>query len=45
VRPFEMSGKGVKCWILVGGEGIAEDGDLERWVTVGMEFAGSLPSK
>jgi hypothetical protein len=40
-----MSGKGMKGWILVGGEAIAEDDDLERWVTVGMKFAGSLPPK
>jgi hypothetical protein len=40
-----MSGKGMKGRILVAGQGIAEDTDLERWVTVGMEFAGSLPSK
>jgi len=45
VRPFEMSGKSMKGWILVGGDGIAEDEHLERWVTVGMEFAGSLPPK
>ena len=32
-------------WILVGGGGIAEDEDLEHWVTVGMDFAGSLPPK
>lgn len=45
VRPFEMSGRGMKGWILVGGEGIAEDMDLGRWIDVGMEFAGSLPPK
>jgi TfoX/Sxy family transcriptional regulator of competence genes len=45
VRPFDMSGKRMNGWILVGGEGIAEDEDLERWVDVGMNFAGSLPPK
>ena len=40
VRPFEMSGRGMKGWILVGWQGIAEDRDLERWITVGMDFAG-----
>jgi hypothetical protein len=45
VRPFEMSGKRMNGWILVGGVGIAEDADLERWVAVGMDYAGSLPSK
>jgi hypothetical protein len=45
VRPFDMSGKRMKGWILVGGQGIAEDTDLERWVMTGMDFAGSLPPK
>lgn len=45
VRPFEMSGNRMNSWVLVGGEGIAEDEVLERWVDVGMEFAGSLPPK
>jgi len=40
-----MSGKRMNGWILVGGGGIAEDEDLEHWVTVGMDFAGSLPPK
>ena len=45
VRPFEMSGNRMNGWILVGGVGIAEDADLERWIAVGMDYAGSLPSK
>jgi hypothetical protein len=45
VRPFDMSGKRMDGWILAGGEGIAEDDALERWVAVGMLFAGSLPPK
>jgi hypothetical protein len=44
-RPFEMSGNRMNGWVLVGGEGIAEDEDLERWIDVGMGFAGSLPPK
>lgn len=44
-RPFDMSGKRMNGWILVGGEEIAEDEDLGRWVTVGMDYAGSLPPK
>jgi hypothetical protein len=45
VRPFEMSGKGMKSWILVGGQGSAEDNNLERWTNVGMDFVGCLPPK
>ena len=43
VRPFEMSGRRMSGWILVGGDGIAEDEDLEAWIEAGMDHAGSLP--
>jgi hypothetical protein len=45
VRPFEMSGKRMNGWVLVGGDAIAEDDGLTHWVDVGMSYAGSLPSK
>jgi hypothetical protein len=45
VRPFDMTGRPMKGWILVGAEGIAEDADLEGWVSKGLDFAGSLPPK
>jgi hypothetical protein len=45
VRPFDMSGRQMKGWILVGSNGITEDADLETWVSVGLDFAGTLPPK
>jgi hypothetical protein len=45
VRPFDMTGRPMKGWILVGPDGIAEDADLEGWVSMGLDFAGSLPPK
>lgn len=45
VRPFEMSGRPMSGWILVGGQGLAEDAELEAWIATGMDYAGSLPSK
>jgi hypothetical protein len=45
VRPFEMSGKRMNGWVLVGGDAIAEEDGLARWVDVGMSYAGSLPAK
>lgn len=45
VRPFDMSGKRMSGWVLVGGEAIAEDDGLAHWIDVGMEFAGTLPAK
>jgi TfoX/Sxy family transcriptional regulator of competence genes len=45
VRRFDMTGRPMKGWLLVGPEATADDGDLERWVRRGEEFAASLPPK
>jgi hypothetical protein len=45
VRPFEMSGRPMKGWILAGGDAIAEEAGLQYWVDVGLDFAASLPPK
>lgn len=45
VRPFDMSGKKMKGWLLVEASVTAEDGDLARWVDTGVDIATSLPPK
>ncbi len=45
VHPFDMSGKRMNGWVLVGGDAIAEDSGLAHWVDIGMAYAGSLPGK
>jgi TfoX/Sxy family transcriptional regulator of competence genes len=45
VRRSEMGGRSMKGWLLVAPESTADDGDLERWVRRGEEFAASLPPK
>jgi TfoX/Sxy family transcriptional regulator of competence genes len=44
-RRFDMGGRPMKGWLLVAPEITADDGDLERWVRRGEEFAASLPPK
>jgi TfoX/Sxy family transcriptional regulator of competence genes len=44
-RRFDMGGRPMKGWLLVAPEATADDGDLERWVRRGEEFAASLPPK
>ena len=44
-RPFDMTGRPMKGWILVAPEGIAGERDLAAWVARGVEFARSLPAK
>ena len=41
----KMGKRTMKGWLVVSGDGLAEDADLERWVRRGEEFAASLPPK
>jgi len=45
VRPFEMSGKTMRGWLLVEAALIAEDDDLMHWIGTGVGIAESLPAK
>jgi TfoX/Sxy family transcriptional regulator of competence genes len=44
-RRFDMGGRPMKGWLLVAPEVTAHDGELERWVRRGEQFAASLPPK
>ena len=44
-RPFDMTGRPMKGWILVAPEGVAGERDLAAWVARGADFARSLPAK
>ena len=45
VRPFDLTGRPMKGWVVVTAGGYASDNDLNRWVDEGAEFALSLPPK
>jgi hypothetical protein len=42
---FEMRGKAMDGWARVDSTAIESDKDLDRWVLVGVTYAGSLPPK
>jgi hypothetical protein len=44
-RPFDMTGRPMRGWLMVAPEATAEDADLERWVRRAEEFASGLPPK
>jgi TfoX N-terminal domain len=44
-RPFDLTGRPMKGWLLVDPDGHAEDEDLRRWVDRGVAYASSLPAK
>ena len=44
-RPFDLTGRPMKGWLLVDADGHAEGDDLRRWVDRGLAYANSLPPK
>lgn len=44
-RPFDLTGRPMKGWILVGPKGIATDTALGAWLAIATEYAASLPPK
>ena len=44
-RPFDLTGKTMKGWVLVEPDGIASESELKEWVEAGVNFALTLPPK
>jgi len=44
-RPFDITGRPMRGWLLVGGAGIAHAESFADWVARGVDFAASLPKK
>jgi TfoX/Sxy family transcriptional regulator of competence genes len=45
VSPFDITGRPMKGWVMVGQAGFRSDEDLKRWLTEARDFAGHLPPK
>ena len=45
VRPFDITGKPMKGWVMVEQEGFQADHDLASWLNQAKEFVSSLPPK
>ena len=45
VGPFDITGKPMKGWVMVAGEGYKSKEDLRTWLEKAKKFAGSLPVK
>lgn len=44
-RFFDFTGRPMKGWLMVGGEGLATEQSFQQWVQRGVEYASSLPAK
>ena len=45
VRPFDVTGRPMTGWVLVGPEGVEEDDQLAGWIDRASAFVGTLPAK
>jgi TfoX/Sxy family transcriptional regulator of competence genes len=45
VRPFDITGRPMKGWVLVEADGVDEDGELRQWIERAVEFVSTLPTK
>ena len=45
VRPFDMTGRPMKGWVLVAPAGLSSDRALDEWIDKSVAFARTLPPK
>ena len=45
VKPFDITGRAMKGWVMVAQEGFTTDDQLEAWLNQAKEFVETLPSK
>ena len=45
VREFDITGRAMKGWVLVGPEGVQDDEQLSAWIQRAVKFVGALPAK
>jgi TfoX/Sxy family transcriptional regulator of competence genes len=44
-RIFDITGRPMKGWLLVGAAGLEDETALAKWVSRGLDYAASLPKK
>lgn len=44
-RPFDITGRAMAGWVMVGPDGTDADDDLRRWVEAAVAFVRTLPPK
>lgn len=45
ISPFDVTGKAMKGWVMVDGSRWEDPDELDKWLTLGRDFALSLPAK
>ena len=45
VKAFDITGRPMKGWVLVGPEGLEDNDQLNEWIQRAVKFVGKLPKK
>jgi len=45
VKEFDITGRAMKGWAMVGPDGVAESASLKDWIQRAVKFVGKLPAK
>ena len=45
VKPFDITGRAMKGWVLVAPEGLEDEDQLKDWIQPAVKFVGKLPKK
>lgn len=45
VRPFDITGKPMRGWVMIDLQGLPSAAELERWIDLAFDFVRSLPPK
>ncbi len=45
LRPFDITGRPMKGWVMVEREGLKSDDELQAWLSQARDFASALPPK
>jgi hypothetical protein len=45
VREFDITGRAMRGWVMVGPAATADDGDLDGWLEQAMSYVSKLPIK
>src|SRR5215831_13816934 len=45
VKEFDITGRPMRNWVLVGPEGVQNDEQLSAWIQRAVKFVGALPAK
>lgn len=45
VKEFDITGRAMKGWAMVGPDGVTDDASLKDWIQQAVKFVGKLPAK